>query len=474
VAVLTDADGLDRLRGRDVDLPVILVEAPRSRLGALAAWFYGRPAERLRTLGVTGTNGKTTTTFLLDGALRALGHRTGLIGTVELRIGSESVASSGTTPEAPDLHALLAVMLESGVDVCSMEISSHALAQRRVDGLTVDVAGFTNLSRDHLDYHHTMEEYFAAKSVLFGSRFAHRAVVCVDDPWGRRLADETRRTGVPVITMATRPPTSGVPAAEPGPAVPGERHWQVVETAVGRSSTVRALLQVTSGARAGQDPPPPETVMLSVPLPGEFNVANAVLATAMLTEAMGVTAAEAAAAVGGAGPVPGRMERVEPAPGAVGVPLGVVDYAHTPQAVSLALAALRSTAKPLVVVLGAGGDRDRDKRPLMGAAAAAAADVVVVTDDNPRSEDPASIRAGVLDGARREAAVSGADVREVPDRRRAIAEAVEAAWTDAGTGVVLVAGKGHEPGQERVVDGVSQVQPFDDRQVLREVLEHTR
>jgi len=450
VAVLTDPAGAGRALA--TGLPVIVVEEPRARLGSLAAWLYGRPAERLLTLGVTGTNGKTTTTFLLDGALRRLGRRTGLVGTIELRVDTEVIPATGTTPEAPDLHALFAVMVEHGVDVCSMEISSHALAQHRVDGLTVDVAGFTNLSQDHLDYHHTMDEYFAAKSVLFTPQFAHRAVVCIDDGWGRRLAARLAVSDVPVVTVGSRPPAG---AAEGAAAALAD--WQVTSTAVREGTTV-ARLRTPAG----------DALALSLPLPGDFNVANGVLALAMLVEA-GFGAHEAAIALAGAGPVPGRMERVSAAePGAAtGEPLAVVDYAHTPDAVSAALNALRQNAKPLVVVLGAGGDRDRDKRPLMGGAAAAVADVVVVTDDNPRSEDPAAIRAAVLAGARERAGGSGALVIEISGRRAAIAEAVSRAWSSEGTGVVLVAGKGHEQGQ----DVAGTVHPFDDRAVLRQALD---
>jgi UDP-N-acetylmuramoyl-L-alanyl-D-glutamate--2,6-diaminopimelate ligase len=330
-----------------------------------------------------------------------------------------------------------------------MEISSHALAQHRVDGLTVDVAGFTNLSQDHLDYHGTMEDYFAAKAMLFTPPFAHRALICTDDAWGRRLAERAAADGVPTTTVNTRVDAGTGPAA-----------WQVVAIEPRPAATVAEVLA-----------PDGRRITLTVPLPGAFNLANALLATAMLTEAYPIDPAAAAAAVAQAGPVPGRMERVEPtvAPTAAGAPVGVVDYAHTPDAVAAALTALRAGAKPLVVVLGAGGDRDRAKRPVMGAAAAAVADVVIVTDDNPRSEDPATIRAAVLDGARSRA-TAGVAVREVPDRREAIAAAVESAWTDAGTGVVLVAGKGHEQGQELMVDGVTTVHPFDDRLVLREAL----
>ena len=440
VAVLTDPAGARLLAGPDGEpaVPVLVVPEPRAVLGALAAWHYGDPGEHLATFGVTGTNGKTTTTFLLDSALRRLGERTGLIGTIEIRVGDERVLSTGTTPEAPDLHALLAVMLEHDVTTLSMEVSSHALDQHRVDGLVLDVAGFTNLSQDHLDYHRTMDAYFAAKAQLFTPARARRGVVCVDDEWGRRLV---ARSTVPVTTVASRPPVGGRPAAD----------WQVVD------------LRPVAGGRTGVDVDTPAgRLALTCPLPGDFNVANVLLAAAMLTDSGRVDAAEAVAVLEQAGAVPGRMEPVAGA-GRPGEPLAVVDYAHTPDAVEAALAALAGRGRPLVVVLGAGGDRDADKRPRMGAAAARGADVVVVTDDNPRSEPPAQIRAAVLAGARAEARRSGAVVVEVGDRRRAVTEGVARAWQG---GVVLVAGKGHEQGQD--VGGV--VHPFDDRVVVHEAL----
>lgn len=430
VAVLTDPEGAPRARGRG--LPVLHLPAPRAVLGDLAARVYGNPARELLTLGVTGTNGKTTVTYLLDAALRADGRSTGLIGTIEIRVGRERVLSTGTTPEAPDLHALLAVMRGHQVGACAMEVSSHALDQHRVDGLVFDVAGFTNLSQDHLDYHRTMPEYFAAKAALFTPAHARHAVICVDDEWGHLLAD---RTEVPVTTVSTRP------------ATPAD--WTVVAARTDGGTPVVDL--------RGPDGP----VVLRCPLPGDFNVANSVLALAMLVAA-GLPADRAAEAIGRAGAVPGRMERVTGS-GAPGEPLAVVDYAHSPDAVAKALAALRGAGSPLVVVLGAGGDRDRDKRPLMGAAAAGAADVVIVTDDNPRSEDPAAIRAAVLTGAHGAAARKDAEVVEVGDRSRAVARGVRAAW---GGGVLLVAGKGHEQGQE--VAGT--VYPFDDRVELAAAL----
>ena len=447
VAVLTDPAGRDLLAGRAgaAGVPVLVVPTPRAVLGGLAAWLYGNPGERLATYGVTGTNGKTTTTFLLDSALRRLGERTGLVGTIEIRVGDERVLSTGTTPEAPDLHALLAVMVEHGVTTMSMEISSHALDQHRVDGLVVDVAGFTNLSQDHLDYHHTMAEYFAAKAQLFTPARARRAVVCVDDDWGRRLAAGAT---IPVTTLSSRPRADH---PDDQPADHPAADWQVVARSPGAGG--RTLVEVET---------PAGRLALTCPLPGDFNVANVLLAAALLVESGRAGVAEAIAAVEQAGAVPGRMEPVTGA-GRPGEPLAVVDYAHTPDAVGAALAALSGRGRPLVVVLGAGGDRDADKRPRMGAAAAAAADVVVVTDDNPRSEDPAAIRAAVLRGARAQARSTGAVVLEVADRRQAVAEGVTRAWQG---GVVLVAGKGHEQGQD--VGGV--VHPFDDRVVVHEAL----
>ncbi|HEX6232314.1 MAG TPA: UDP-N-acetylmuramoyl-L-alanyl-D-glutamate--2,6-diaminopimelate ligase [Jiangellaceae bacterium] len=432
-AILTDHGGADRL---STELPVLAVDDPRSRLGELAASIYGRPADDLLMLGVTGTNGKTTTAYLIESGLRAAGHRTGLVGTVETRIDTERVASVRTTPEAPDVHALLAVMRERGVTACVMEVSSHALVMGRVDGIVFDVAGFTNLSQDHLDFHRDMADYFAAKAALFTPERARRAVVCVDDEYGRRLAGKAQ---IPIVTVATRDAA-------------GSADWVVVKRQVsnsGRTTTV----DLEHRGRGG--------IGTVAPIPGEFNVANAVLATVMLVEA-GVSSRDAVRGVAGCPGVPGRMEIVE-STGAF-EPLAVVDYAHTPEAIENILRALRpSTRFRLIAVLGAGGDRDPHKRPLMGAAAARHADVVIVTDDNPRSEDPAAIRAAVLSGiAQTERPV---EVREVASRREAIMAAVDAA---EGTGdTVAVLGKGHEQGQE--VAGV--VHPFDDRRMLREALE---
>ncbi len=439
VAVLTDPAGLPL--ARPVGLPVLVVRSPREVLGEVADLVYGEPTAALPVLGVTGTSGKTTTVYLLEAGLAAAGRTTGLVGTVETRMAGRAVPSALTTPEATDLHATFAAMREAGVDAVAMEVSSHALALGRVGGVRFEVGGFTNLSQDHLDFHADLEDYFAAKRRFFDGR-CRVEVVNADDPYGRRLVRPATVTvsaaGDPGATWCASD-VSGV-ARDTYRATPGTR------LAGGGSSFV---VHGPDGFRAAG----------GIRLPGAYNVANALLAVAMLAAA-GVDPAVAVAAMAEV-QVPGRMERVD-----AGQPyLAVVDYAHKPDAVAAALAALRPMTKGrLIVVLGCGGDRDRGKRPLMGTAAARGADLVVVTDDNPRSEDPAAIRAAMAAGVR---AVPNADWLEVGDRAQAIAEAVGR----AGPGdTVLVAGKGHEQGQE--VAGV--VHPFDDRVVLRAAIEARR
>jgi len=448
-AVLTDPAGVDL--AADSGLPALVVPDPRAVLGALAAWMFGGPAERMLMFGVTGTNGKTTTTSLLDGALRAQGRRCGLIGTVATWVLDERVDSVRTTPEATDLAALMALMVRRGVEVCSMEVSSHAISLGRVDGIRFDVAGFTNLSQDHLDFHPTMEDYFAAKAQLFTPQRAGHAVVCVDDEWGRRLAAIAT---IPVTTFTTTAPSPTVPEPVDVPGAgddAGAAQWRVVCARPRAGGTDFTLLG-----------PDDARIAAHCPLPGAFNVANTALALLMLVVA-GISPDLAAQTLAQAPAVPGRMEPV--GQGAPDVPLAVVDYAHTPDAVATALRALRpARGGPLVIVFGAGGDRDRTKRSKMGAQAARYADAVVVTDDNPRSEDPAQIRASVLEGARSVGGDGAGTVLEVADRREAIATGVRLAGPE---GIVLVAGKGHERGQE--VAGV--VHPFDDRQVLAQVLD---
>ncbi len=414
VAALTDGAGAERVRA--AGLVVVQADDPRAVLGETAAALHGRPGDAMTVLGVTGTNGKTTTAFLLEAGLRAAGHRTGLLGTVLARVGDEVVPAVRTTPEAPDLQGLLAVMRERGVTAVALEVSSHALALGRVDGLVVDVAVFTNLSQDHLDFHADMADYEAAKAQLFTAARSRRGVVNTDDAAGRRIAAAGR---VPTRTFGA----GGDWSARDVELRPDGSAFRLVGPGVDVPAAVR--------------------------LPGAFNVANAVGALAALVEA-GVPVDDAVRGVAGLGGVPGRMERVEAGQDF----LAVVDYAHTPDAVRTLLRAVRAvTPGRVIVVLGCGGDRDRGKRPLMGRAAVEGADVAVLTSDNPRGEDPLRILA--------EMAAPGALVE--PDRRAAIAAAVaQARPGDA----VVVAGKGHETGQE--AGGL--VRPFDDREVLREVL----
>ncbi|QWC86740.1 UDP-N-acetylmuramoyl-L-alanyl-D-glutamate--2,6-diaminopimelate ligase [Nocardioidaceae bacterium] len=431
VAVLTDEAGLTQLDGAGAPggVPVLVVPEPRRLLGRLAAELYDHPARRLTVIAVTGTQGKTTTTRLLDSALAAAGTPAAVIGTVGTRVRGQDLATSLTTPEAPDLHALFAAMVQTRVEVCAMEVSSHALVLGRTDGLVADVAAFTNLGRDHLDFHDTVEDYFAAKASLFTPARSRRGVVNSDDEFGRRLLAEA---SVPCVRFALDDP---------------EAEWRAVDVQLGRAGSTFTVLG-PGGVR----------VETAVGLPGRFNVANALCAIAVAGEA-GLDVARIAEHLGEAG-VPGRLEEV-PAGRDLGV-LGVVDYAHKPDAVTAAIEALRTvTVGRVITVIGAGGDRDRGKRPVMGRIAASLSDVVVVTDDNPRSEDPATIRAEVLAGTREaEGAEDRAvEVVEVGDRAEAIAYAVSLA---AAGDTVLVAGKGHETGQ--LVDGTTH--PFDDRDVL--------
>lgn len=433
VAVLTDAEGLGWASGCGV--PVVVDPDPRLAMAEIAARVYGRPTERLTMLGVTGTNGKTSTTFLAEAALTAVGRRVATIGTIGFRVLGEpleSARSTVTTPESPDLQALLAVMAERGADTVVMEVSSHALALHRVDAVRFGVAAFTMFGQDHLDYHETLEAYFEAKTRLFLSGRADVAVVNVDDPWGRRLADLVLADG------RARLVTTGVES---------EADYRVV--------AAEAL--PGGGSRIRLDHPGGEHDF-TISMLGDFNVRNALTALAMVGS-LGVDVARAAAGIAAA-QVPGRMQRVDLGPDA---PHVVVDFAHTPQAVTAAVASLPTTGRR-IVVLGAGGDRDATKRGPMGEAAAHGADVVVVTDDNPRSEVPEAIRAAVLAGAR--AAASGrpgkVQVLDGGDRRSAIDAALELAgpadW-------VAILGKGHEQGQD--IGGV--VTPFDDVEVVTDL-----
>lgn len=434
VAVLTDPAGADAAARAEV--PVVVVPDPRQVMAAAAARIYAEPGRALTMYAVTGTNGKTTTCYLLEAALRSAHVRTGLIGTIGFRLDGADLPGARTTvttPESPELQGLLGYLREGGASAVLMEVSSHALVLGRADAIVFDAAAFTNLGADHLDFHGDLESYFEAKASLFTPERTRHAVLNVDDPRGVELLRRVRAA-------------DSIPATRVGLG----RDADVKPVAVGPTRRGRLRLRASVFG---------QSVETGLVLPGDYNVRNALTALAMVAATGGDVVAAAAGLDRAV--VPGRMERVELAAG----PLAYVDFAHTPQAVTAALSAARDSTESggrLVAVLGCGGDRDPAKREPMGEAAAGVADVVVVTDDNPRGEDPSAIRAAVLRGARR--ARSGprrrVEVVDGGDRRTAIA----AALTGAGPGdVVAVLGKGHESGQE--VAGA--MLPFSDPDVLR-------
>ncbi|WP_285724041.1 UDP-N-acetylmuramoyl-L-alanyl-D-glutamate--2,6-diaminopimelate ligase [Psychromicrobium xiongbiense] len=449
VAVVTDAEGaglvnetlLNETQVKDAPTkaPVLIVAQPRQAAGMLSRRIY--PHEDLRAFAVTGTNGKTTVSYLVRALLQALGRSSGLIGTVETVIGSRAVPAVLTTPEAPAVHALFSAMAEAGEDSVVMEVSSHALTFHRVDGVEFDVAGFTNLSQDHLDLHGTMEEYLQTKALLFTPEHARRAVVTVDDAWGRRLLAMTE---VPAVGLGTVPET---PAG-----TDADVQWRVLEaTPAGLGWRIR--LQGPAGE-----------LVFRTDLPGGFNVSNAALAVTMIAES-GVGLSDLQAALD-RDPlmieVPGRMQSISVEPRAV------VDFAHNPDGLRQALDAvrpIRGGGGKLLVVFGATGERDVTKRPIMGAVAARGADVVIVTDDDPHDEDPEQIRVQVAAGAQQAAAALPHEVRveTVAPRAAAIDRAVELASAED---TILVAGRGHESWQE--VSGVNVA--LDDRVELRRAL----
>lgn len=439
VAIVTNTagEGLVREVGDECSLPVVVIrdaESERALAGEMAAWFYGRPSARLTTVGVTGTNGKTTTAYFIDAALRAVHETTALLGTVEMKVGQEAIASPRTTVEAPVLQAVMAMAAERGASALTTEVSSHALALDRVAGAEFDVAAFTNLQRDHLDFHGTMENYFADKARLFAPGVAGRAVVCVDDEWGIALADGAQ---IPVDRVATRPDSPGYASAQ----------WRVHDARIGLDKV---------GSTFTLSGPDGESVTVHCPLPGLVNVSNAALAVVVAFRA-GVPLSAAAGGIERITAIPGRMERVIDDSDH---PLVIVDYAHTPDALVLALQGVRAiTSGRLVIVFGSDGDRDRGKRPMMGEIAAELADVLVVTDENPRSEDPAAIRAAILAGVTKQRPDLH-DVIEVSPRW----EAVKVGVNEAQPGdTVIITGKGHEPTQE--IDGV--FYPYNDRDAVR-------
>jgi UDP-N-acetylmuramoyl-L-alanyl-D-glutamate--2,6-diaminopimelate ligase len=408
-------------RALDVTVPQLVVEDSRAAMAIAADTFFGEPTKELEVVGVTGTNGKTTTTFVLHAMLDADGRRPGLVGTVEWRVGGRARPAPFTTPEAIELQRLFREMLDEGDRSAAVEASSHGSALRRLDRVRFGALVFTNLSQDHLDLHGSMEEYFQAKRRLFTGAQPPPAAIAIDDDFGARLAEE--------LAGAHRAPlvTYGLDA-------PAEIRPEELELTPHGSRFRAAGIQVET------------------PLRGLFNLQNvlgAVAAGVLLDLDEDAIAAGAARVTG----VPGRFEAVDEGQDFV----VVVDYAHTPDSLATVLRAARGLGDGrVVVVFGAGGDRDRGKRPLMGKVAADLADHVIVTSDNPRSEDPLAVIQDVLQGA-------GVDVEIDPDRRSAIARALGLA--EPGD-VVVIAGKGHEQGQE--IDGV--VHPFDDRDVVREAL----
>ena len=421
-AVARGAVALVVERPLNVEVPQIQVPSVRAAMAPAAAAFYGDPTATLQTVGVTGTNGKTTTAFLVRELLEADGRQTGLLGTVKSVIGGIEHEVQRTTPEAIDLQRTFRAMLDGSDQACAMEVSSHALELRRADAIHFAAAIFTNLTQDHLDFHPTMEAYFQAKRRLFTVAQPRRCIVNVDDRYGARLAAELDDP----VTVAIHA-TAGYVADD-------------VRTDIGGSTFV---------ART-----PDGDLPLHSPLRGEFNVYNVLCALAAARE-LGVPAQTCADAIARAGQVPGRFETVD-----LGQPFAVVvDYAHTPDSLENVLrAARRVTRARLIVVFGCGGDRDRGKRPLMGEIASRLADHVIVTSDNPRSEDPAAIVAEVLVGA-------GNAVDHEVDRRLAIGRAIESAREGD---VVVIAGKGHEQGQEFEH---GRKLPFDDVTVAREILQ---
>jgi UDP-N-acetylmuramoyl-L-alanyl-D-glutamate--2,6-diaminopimelate ligase len=429
-AVAAGAAALLVERKLPLAVPQLLVQDSRLGMALAAAALAGRPSEDLVVVGVTGTNGKTTSTFLLHAVLQAAGLQCGLLGTVEMRIGGAVQPAARTTPESADLQALLARMRDGGDRACAMEVSSHALAQRRAAGVRFAAALFTNLTRDHLDYHVDVEDYFAAKRRLF-LRPPHEGndppgAANLDDELGRELARDAGLLGFAVEAPAD---------------VRAEKLRLHEHGFVATFATPRGPLAIES------------------PLRGRFNVSN-VAGVVAVGEVLGLDHTAVAEGVATVLGVPGRFEPVD-----VGQPFQVlVDYAHTPDSLENVLRTARDlvTGGRLLVVFGCGGDRDRGKRPEMGRVARELADLAIVTSDNPRSEDPDAIIAQILDGAR-EAPGGRAELVVEEDRRAAIALAVKRAR--AGD-VLLIAGKGHESGQER--HGV--VTPFDDRQVAREEL----
>lgn len=433
LAVWTDERGSEILRESGSPVlklvPVVVADRLRELVGLIAAEIVGDPSRELKLVGVTGSNGKTTTSFLLSAALAAHYGKFALRGTVGTILGDQEIASQRTTAEAPELQEFFALMRERDIRAGVLEVSSHAVALHRIDGAHFTAVGFTNLQRDHLDFHGTMEDYFQAKLALLHPSHTEYAIVNIDDEWGRRAALEAR---APVQTVSLNPDTAA--------------DWRVVDIE-SRTGGIGSNFTLIG---------PEGTVRSGIAMGGEFNVANAALAI-ILSHYAAVPLEVAADAIARYPGVPGRMETIcERGCG----PLAIVDYAHAPDSISAAIAAARPlTPGRLIVVIASDGGRDEGKRPLMGAVAAQAADIVIVSDDNPRFEDPAKIRREIIAGT----AGGSARVLEAQTRNRAVemcAELAEPADT------ILLTGKGHETTQE--IRG--ELHQHDDRSQIRELL----
>jgi UDP-N-acetylmuramoyl-L-alanyl-D-glutamate--2,6-diaminopimelate ligase len=410
-------------RPLELEVPQLVVTSSRAAMAVAADVFFGRPTCELTVAGITGTNGKTTSCFLVYEILAAAGRRPGLVGTVESRVGGKPRKMARTTPEAIDLQRLFREMLDAGDASCVMEASSHAIELKRLDRVRFAALAFTNLSQDHLDFHGTMERYFTAKRNLFFSGDETPAAINIDDAYGRRLATDLRAIGSEKVLTYGRAADADLRADE-------------IELGPGGTRVRIGELELQS------------------PLHGAFNAEN-LLTAAAIGRLLGVADADIAAGVAAVKGVPGRFEPVDR-----GQPFAVVvDYAHTPDALEHVLEAARELARGrLICVFGCGGDRDREKRPLMGEAAAELSDLAIVTSDNPRSEEPSAIVEEILAG------IEDGEVEVELDRRTAIRLALERAREGD---VVVIAGKGHEQGQEIA----GRILPFDDRVVAAELLE---
>ena len=424
VAIASDPQGAAIARQKA--MPVIELANSRKDMALLAAKIYGNPESKLVLTGVTGTNGKTTTTHMLRSIFQDAGKHVGVIGTLGTYLDEEHLPGARTTPESTDLYAILGLMVERGITHVFMEVSSHALALHRVDGIKFDVAVFTNLTQDHLDFHGSMANYFAAKSLLFTPEFSKQAVICIDDSWGIQLAAQTQ---IPAVTLGSH----------------GD--WKTSLAISNSNGLTTQTIDIENS----------DSISLTVNMLGAYNATNAACAL-VASHLLGLGIAGSLESLRNVRPIPGRLERVSIASAGT----AIVDYAHTPDALATVLMVIRdANPKKIITVIGCGGDRDTSKRPLMGKVASQLSDIVVITDDNPRSEDPAAIRNSVVEGSNG----GKAQVFEIGDRREAISQALKLA--EDGD-VIAILGKGHETGQE--ISG--EIFPFDDRVVVRQESEN--